>query len=339
VLNVFYKPELHGLQNLDDALEKARTENRGLLTVMNHMSVVDDPFMWGLLPWRFFTNIDDIRWGLAASNLCFASKGATYFFSLGKILGTDRFGGSPYQGSIDASIRLLSPDDTLDLIYDGQDATSKTWLDESVIFKKFKEDYTAPIIRTKPSWLHVFPEGYVLQLQPPFSNSMRYFKWGITRTILESTRQPVVLPMFAHGFEKISPEFEADGVMNRLLPSNIGAEIHMHISKPIDDAVIHNYRKEWLDLVKKYGDGKDLTDELKFGKKAQDLRARLAGELRAHVAKIRHEVGFPQEDPRFSDHKWWRKYTKSEGSSDPEVKFIGLNWAIRRLHGLKDDDE
>lgn len=338
VLNVFYKPELHGLENLDDALAKAREENRGLLTVMNHMSVVDDPFIWGFLPWRFYSNVDDIRWGLAAANLCFASKSASYFFSLGKIFGTERFGGGPFQDSIDAAIRVMSPDDTMDLIYDGKDSTSKLWLDESVVYKEVKENYMSPIIRSKPSWLHVFPEGFVLQLHPPFNNSMRYFKWGITRIILESTRQPVVLPMFGHGFEKIAPEFESEGVMNRMLPSNIGSEIHLHISKPIDDAIIHTYRQEWLKLVKKYGkDGVDLTEELKYGKKAQDLRSRLANELRQHVAKIRHEqVGFPQEDKRFSEPTWWKEYTLSEGASDPEVQFVGLNWAIRRLQGMKD---
>lgn len=339
VLNLFYEPHLHGLENLDRALSKAREENRGLVTVMNHMSVVDDPFMWGFLPWRFFTDLDDIRWGLAASNLCFANKASSYFFSLGKIFGTERLGGSPFQGCIDAAIRVMSPDDTLDLIYDGSSATDKVWLNEKEVFHKVKQNYLSPMIRSKPSWLHVFPEGFVLQLQAPFANSMRYFHWGITRIILESTRQPVIVPMFAHGFEKIAPEAEDGGVMNRFLPSNIGAEVHMYISKAIDDEVIHKYREEWLALVKKYGDGKDLTQELRFGEKAQELRSRLANELRQQVARIRREIGFPEEDTRFSDPKWWRQFTKTEGKSDPEVRFNGLNWAIRRLHGLPEKDD
>ena len=43
ILNTFYKPVLHNIERLDNALQRARDENRGLLTVMNHMSVVDDP--------------------------------------------------------------------------------------------------------------------------------------------------------------------------------------------------------------------------------------------------------------------------------------------------------
>lgn len=338
VLNVFYHPKVHGVENLDSALQKSRDENRGLLTVMNHMSVVDDPFIWGMLPWRFYADLDDIRWGLAASNLCFASKPASYFFSLGKVFGTDRFGGSPFQNAIDAMVRVMSPDDTLDLTYDGTEITNRIWLDEHRGWKKAKESYVSPVIRTKPSWVHVFPEGYVLQLQEPFNNSMRYFKWGITRIILESTRQPVIVPMFGHGFEKIAPEADYDGIVNRLLPSNIGSDVNLYVAEPIDDSIIHKYRLEWLNLVKKYGKGgDDLTDELKFGKKAQELRSRLASELRQHIARIRHDIaGFPREDSRFSDHKWWNEYTKSEGGSDPEVEFVGLNWAIRRLHGLKD---
>lgn len=35
----FYTPKVTGLEKLEAALEKARRENRGFITVMNHMSV------------------------------------------------------------------------------------------------------------------------------------------------------------------------------------------------------------------------------------------------------------------------------------------------------------
>ena len=48
-------------------------------------------------------------------NICFSNVFQSWFFNLGKILGTKRFGEGPFQGSLDAAIRILSPDDTLDL--------------------------------------------------------------------------------------------------------------------------------------------------------------------------------------------------------------------------------
>lgn len=343
VLNTFYNVKLNNLDRLENAVKRTEVENRGLMTVMNHMSVVDDPFIWGVFPWRMYRDLDQIRWCLGAHNVCFQNKFFSTFFSLGKVLSTERFGGGPFQGSIDASIRLLSPDDTLDLEWTPHRIEAVHSSEEANSIPKSGNitKYVAPVARTKPSWVHVYPEGFVLQLQPPFSNSMRYFKWGITRLILESTKAPIVVPMFSTGFEKVAPESSAGTIIERYLPRNLGAEIEINIGNPIDDSIIENYRKEWTSLCSKYFDPKnpsDLSYELKYGKEAEDLRSRLAAELREHVAKIRHEERkFPIEDERFKSPAWWKRYTQTEGASDPDVQFIGLNWAIRRLQSFLDD--
>lgn len=340
VLSTCYNTKLNNFHRLEDAIDRSVKENRGLMTVMNHMSVVDDPFIWGVFPWRIYRDLDQIRWCLGAHNVCFQNKVFSTFFSLGKVLSTERFGGGPFQGSIDASIRLLSPDDTLDLEWTPHCIEPLKTPD---LVKKIKNDYIPPVARSKPSWVHVYPEGFVLQLLPPHSNSMRYFKWGITRMILESTKAPIVVPIFSTGFEKIAPESAAGTLIERYLPRNFGAEINVTVGNPIDDNILESYRKEWRLLVEKYHDPKhstDLTEELKTGQEAQDLRSRLAEELRAHVSKIRHEErSFPEEDPRFKSPLWWKRYTETEGASDPEVKFIGKNWAIRRLQKFLKDYE
>ena len=88
-------------------------------------------------------------------------------------------------------------------------------------------------------------------------------------------------------------------------------------------------------MCKKYIDPKkptDLSEELINGKAALLLRSQLAGELREAVLNIRESLGvFKPEDPRFKDPKFWTEYTRTEGMSDPDVKFIGKNWAIKRL--------
>lgn len=353
-LNTLYEPHLHHIEKLDNALIKARSENRSLLTVMNHMSVVDDPTFYAALPWRYHFDVDTIRWGFGAHNVCFSNAALAWFFNLGKILGTKRFGVGAFQGSVDAAIRILSPDDTLDLEYTPgvKDVSKPIVLQEAnsiranpsrelVNFVKPNAESTnvlmskSPFIRTKTSWFHVFPEGFVLQLQEPHQNSMRYFKWGVSRLILESTRTPVVVPIFTYGFEKIAPEDSAEKGIRRWLPSNVGAEIHINIGDVISDDLLENYRQKWRDLCKKYIDPKnptDLSEELRTGKKVQKLRSDLAAELRNAVLNIREGLGvFKPEDPRFKDPKFWKIYTLTEGMSDPDVKFIGKNWAIRRL--------
>ncbi|XBW34535.1 hypothetical protein QEN19_000085 [Hanseniaspora menglaensis] len=349
-LNICYNPKIEGLENLDQALSKGKEENRGVMTVMNHMSVVDDPFVWGTLPFSFYMKHgNSFRWCLGASNVCFSSPGIAKFFSLGQTLSTERFGRGPFQGSLDAAIRLLSPDDTIDLdLVSSENFTENIKKTQKKILKVLQPGetasgfYKAPLIRDKPSWVHVYPEGFVLQLNPPFGNSMRYFKWGITRLILESTKAPIVVPMFATGFEKIAPESTAGTKVARYMPNNFGAEINVNIGTQIAEEIIDGFREEWKVLCDKYlknNDNGDLNDNLMFSKEAEQLRSQVAATLREHVAKIRHEIRkFPQEDPRFKSPSWWKIYTKTEGSSDEDVQFIGQNWAIRRLQGFCDDD-
>ncbi|CCG26014.1 Taz1 protein [Candida orthopsilosis Co 90-125] len=354
ILNTLYKPFVHNIEKLDNALAKARLENRGLLTVMNHMSVVDDPAFYAALPWRYHLDIDTIRWGFGAHNICFSNVFQSWFFNLGKILGTKRFGEGPFQGSLDAAIRILSPDDTLDLEYaPGIKEESKPIVLQTVnnVYDKSNTDLVkfikptpdstnvlmskSPFIRTKTSWFHVFPEGFVLQLQEPHNNSMRYFKWGVSRLILESTRAPVVVPIFTYGFEKVAPEDTAEEGIKRWLPANVGAEIHLTIGDAISDQKIEQYRQEWRKLVAKYIDKSnptDLSEELKNGDKAQDLRSSLAAYLRDNVLQIRDTIPLLKpEDPRFKDPKFWKIYTNTEGMSNEDVKFVGKNWAIRRF--------
>lgn len=349
LMNILYKPHLHHIEKLDGALAKARAENRSLLTVMNHMSVVDDPSFYSALPLRYHLDIDTIRWGFGAHNICFSTPTLSWFFNLGKILGTKRFGEGPFQGSVDAAIRILSPDDTLDLEWTPgvKDEEKPNLLQEpstSLAMAKFVRPSPegtgvlmskSPFVRTKTSWFHVFPEGFVLQLQEPFNNSMRYFKWGVSRLILEATRAPVVVPIFAYGFEKVAPEDLAEEGIKRFLPSNMGAEIHISIGDAVDDAKIELYREQWRALVNRYVDPKkptDLSEELRTGKEAQLLRSALAADLRSAVLAVRESTGmFTPEDPRFRDPAYWKAYTSTEGLSDPDVKFIGKNWAIRRF--------
>ncbi|CAN3363021.1 tafazzin [Diutina catenulata] len=346
LLNLLYKPRVHGIEHMDAAFERARAENRSVVTVMNHMSVVDDPSFVALLPRRYWNDIDNIRWGFAADNVCFGTAAQGWFFNLGKILGIRRFGAGPFQPTVDAAIRIVSPDDSVAPGTVPKTMTADDWqlpvaIQEANLAPQMRPSAestqllmpTLPFVRKKTSWFHVFPEGFVLQLQPPDNNSMRYFKWSVSRLILEATRAPIVVPMFAHGFEKVAPE-DITG-WKRWFPANLGSEINLFIGQQIPDATIERFRVKWRQLVSVLGDPwsttGDLSQELMTGQWAEKLRSELAAELRTHVAALRRQAGFGPEQAKFASPKWWHAFTTSEGASDQQVKFVGLNWAIRRL--------
>lgn len=293
VLKTCYSTTLNGYQNIEEALQRSDSEKRGIITVMNHMSMVDDPFLWGVFPLRMYSKLSRIRWGLGADNICFANKPMSWFFSLGKVLSTVRFGRGIFQGSIDASIKLLSD-------------------------------------KNQPSWVHVFPEGFILQLHSPHANSMRYFKWGVARMILESDVTPIVVPMFSTGFENITPE-DKKMARGKIIPGGYGNAINVSMGKAIDDDVIENYRARWRELCKKYADPNcpdDLNDNLKYGNEAEKLRSELANDIREHVLEIRHTIRkLPAEDQRFKSPLWWKKFNQTNGLVAPDIHVVGQNFA------------
>lgn len=325
VLSLFYNVKVNNKDAFKRAWKKAERENRGIITIMNHMSMVDEPAVWSTLPWSNFTSLNRIRWCLAADNVVFNTKISEIFFSASQTLETKRFGGGIFQGCIDACIRLLSPDEDAEQILTADEKNKK---------------YTPPIIRKCPSWVHIYPEGFVLQLKPPHNNSMRYFHWGVSRLILESTKSPIVLPIYSTGFEKIVPEMRRASKFSDFLPKNLGSEINVTIGEPIDMDDIDYFRAEWNSLIEKNNSflNNDLNDELKTGKDAQNLRSQIASFLRSKVLDIRHnQRNLPKEDNRFSSVSWWKKFTHSFGNSDPDIKMIGYNWANRKLQKHLDD--
>jgi len=86
--------------------------DRGLLTVSNHVCVLDDPMIWGVLPFRHSFSPENHRWSMGSYDLCFQNKVLSTFFTLGQVLPTHRSAYSPYGGlfqpTMTQAIRLLS---------------------------------------------------------------------------------------------------------------------------------------------------------------------------------------------------------------------------------------
>lgn len=71
-------------------------------------------------------------------------------------------------------------------------------------------------------WVHVFPEGKVNMTK----EEMR-LKWGVGRIIYESTRVPVIIPMWHEGMDEVLPNVEPYIL-------KWGKKVTLNIGKPID---------------------------------------------------------------------------------------------------------
>lgn len=135
------------------------------------------------------------------------------------------------------------------------------------------------------AWVHVFPEACCHQ---GADSSLRYFKWGISRLILETQPAPEFIPMFVDGTQRIMPE---DRKWPRWAPRT-GNRIRVAIGQPTDvDRLFGHYRAEWRRLVDR-GDPKLLIN----GHEAVQLRIAVAKAVRDEVEKLREGLGLPAEE-------------------------------------------
>ncbi|KAK5127890.1 hypothetical protein LTR85_005007 [Meristemomyces frigidus] len=333
------RTEVHGLDRFLDILdgrkdEKART--RGLITVSNHVSVIDDPLIWGVLPFRYHWNASNMRWSLGSFDICFKNSFSKAFFSYGNTLPTHRAAHSKYGGlfqpTMTQCIRLLSdphastspPEDILARTSRPVgELTLPPSLPPSDPFSASQLTYTTTGRDTFPapsaypsrrfSWIHIFPEGMIHQ-HP--DKVMRYFKWGVARLILEAEPCPDVLPMWIDGPQGVMSEKRT---WPRFVPRG-GQEVRVRFGEVVDaERVWGPFRERWRDLKERArrkrlahlpseGDaalqvseevmGELHDDELRYGVEAEQLRIDVTLAVRNEVLKVRRACGLPDEDPK-----------------------------------------
>ncbi|KAF2763863.1 hypothetical protein EJ03DRAFT_283243 [Teratosphaeria nubilosa] len=343
---------LDQLLELLDSREDEQTRTKGLITVVsNHVSVLDDPLIWGVLPNRYFWNPNNMRWSLGSYDICFKNKLCEAFFSYGNTLPThraaySRFGGV-FQPTITQAIRLLS-DPHATAAPESWERTSRpanadpptlpTSLPPSDPFTANQLTYSTtgsdsfPAPAAYPSrrfsWVHIFSEGMIHQ-HP--DKVMRYFKWGVARLILEAEPCPDVLPIWIDG-----PQHVMDN--NRPWPRPLpraGKDISITFGDLVDtEEVLEPFRRRWRELKEKarrkrlnerLSDEKSVTQEvlgelhdedLKYGKEAEQLRIDVTLAVRNEVLKVRRSHGLPDEDPK----RGLAETFKAEGGKEPTRK-------------------
>ncbi|KAF2150074.1 hypothetical protein K461DRAFT_245377 [Myriangium duriaei CBS 260.36] len=330
------KLEVHGWDKFSELLksrEDVEGRQRGLITVSNHLSVLDDPLIWGCLPYSMHWRPDNNRWSLASHDLAFPNKPLTTFFSLGNTLPAHRlahssFGGL-FQPTMTQAIRLLSsgpfkptrshpfPTGSTETVANLSDPFSDGALQYTT---NGTDSIPAPsaYASRRYAWVHIFPEGKIHQ-HP--NMTMRYFKWGVARLILEADTCPDVVPMWIQGFDQIMHESRQ---FPRFLP-RIGKSVSVTFGNKVDtESTFGDLRERWRELKERVRRKKEHTheeelgviweDELRTGEEAVKLREECTMRVRQEVLKLRISRGLSEEDPKASLVETWRQEgDKNEG--------------------------
>jgi monolysocardiolipin acyltransferase len=172
------------------------------------------------------------------------------------------------------------------------------------------------------SWVHIFPEGKIHQSPQKI---MRYFKWGVSRLILEPPECPDVVPIWLEGTDEVMHESRQ---FPRFLPRPF-KKISVTFGEKVDtEAVFGDLRRRWRELKAK-SEAVDpssadaplgvLNEDLMYGQEAVELRKECTSKVRDLVLAVRRSRGLPDEDPKASlADTWAQEGPKREGKMEDE---------------------
>lgn len=314
--------------------------------------------MWGVIPLRNQLGFQSFnrRWAFGSHDICFTNRypllffislvlprGAyrlptvvvsrfqSAFFTAGQVLPTHRSLHSPYGGlfqpTVTQAIRLLSHSPESPVPHTAP-AERQRWGVDNTCVDPFSEvataytttgddGYLAPSAYScnSHSWIHIFPEGKVHQAS---DKTMRYFKWGVSRLILEATECPDIVPMWIEGTSEVMSENRA---FPRFIP-RINKRISVTFGDKTDsEAVFGDLRSRWRKIKEEAERASDepsplgvLSEELMYGEEAVELRKECTMRVRDLVLQVRRSRGHSDEDPKASlGQTWLQEGSRREG--------------------------
>lgn len=217
-LHVFNKIKVHHLDRLLTLVEKPRVDERPLLTISNHQSMMDDPGLWGgILPW-WRISPEKVRWSICTEDVFFSLPILTPFMATGNTIPLDR-SGSLNQESFE------------------------------YLFEKLNGDR---------AWCHIFPEGRIWQDWRFSEDEPHLgpFKVGVGKMIAhcQEGREPIIVPMIHKGMDQIIPEVQlkAKPGSKRVKTSRpavkfplAGKKVDVFFGKPFDvSETVRRFRRE-----------------------------------------------------------------------------------------------
>jgi monolysocardiolipin acyltransferase len=175
----------------------AAMSDKPLLTVSNHCSVADDPFVVGMfLPQKDDWDSSKHRWSVCKEEICHKYRASASYFSAGKTL--------PIQ--------------------QGPGITQNQ-------FRIFAEKLVPG------SWCHIFPEGICWQCgrvggDDRWNDYRPHLRWGVGKMVATAKVRPVVLPFYHSGMDQMFPQ---DTTANRSLVACrlTGQIIRVRFGEPI----------------------------------------------------------------------------------------------------------
>jgi len=157
---------------------------------------------------------------------------------------------------------------------------------------------------------------------------MRYFKWGVSRLILESDPMPDIVPIFIEGFDNIMHETRT---FPRFIPRPF-KNVRVTFGERLDaEAVFGDLRQRWKQMhaeaESKSGklEAGVLSAELKYSEEAVRLRKECTRRVRQAVLDVRRQRGYPEDDPKNSLAETWlreghnREGRKEDGSITKDI--------------------
>jgi monolysocardiolipin acyltransferase len=152
---------------------------------------------------------------------------------------------------------------------------------------------------------------------------MRYFKWGVSRLILESEPMPDIVPIFIEGFDNIMHETRE---FPRFIPRAF-RNVRVTFGEKLDtEEVFGDLRHRWQQMrAKEEKTGGQLevgvlNDTLKYSPEAVSIRKECTQRMRQAVLDVRRLRGYPEDDPKNSLAETWlregpgREGRKADGS-------------------------
>ncbi|KAK6501686.1 hypothetical protein TWF481_009512 [Arthrobotrys musiformis] len=269
---------------------------------------MDDPIIWGILPFKYFLTPENLRWTLGSHDICFKNRFTTAFFTNGQVLPTYRLRHSPHGG-------LFQPvmEQTIQMLT--HPTLRNSIASSSLSPTAFTDSNSNGGGNKPPIWLHIFPEGQIYQ-HPTFQ--MRYFKWGVARYILELPQAPIILPLFFTGMQDVMHEKRT---FPRFIP-RIGNDISITFGNAVPLEKWDDVRREWRGIREKciVIGGEEGERLLREGEEAVKLRVKVALMVRDEVEKLRVASGYPPNMPESALAETFKDKTSylHEFEADPE---------------------